>query len=302
MNIRTVVNKSSITKQSGGSLNSSVICVVLNWNGWHDTIPCIESLQNSNYSGLSIVLVDNGSSNDSVSRIRSAHPDLKILETGINLGFAAGNNCGIKFALQRGAKYVWLLNNDTVVERQTLTALVNTAEADPEVGEVGSVLKYAHSPNRIQAWGGGSVNLWTGITRHFHKPVAQHELDYLTAASVLIPAAVLRRVGLLDEGYFMYWEDVDLSYRIRRAGWKLAVAPDAVLLHKESASTVRKSPAQDRYTSASGMRFLRKYAFLPWIPIFALVFGRALKRFIHLDWKRGRAVLAGLADGQSVHR
>jgi GT2 family glycosyltransferase len=279
-----------------GAVPPSVSCIVLNWNGWRDTIVCIASLEKADYPNLSIIVVDNGSTDDSVQRIHSEFPLLEIIESPANLGFGSGNNLGIRVALQRGVKYIWLLNNDTVVEPVTLTALVSHAESDPELGEIGSVLCYAHAPDQVQAWGGGRINLWTGTSRHYTEPVTTDKLDFLTAASVLIPAAVLEKVGLFDEQYFMYWEDTDLSFRIRAAGWKLGVATDAKLLHKEGTSTGPKSPLFDRYVTVSGIRFLRKYAPLPIVSIFMLTFARALKRFLRGDWKRGCAVLAGMSE------
>jgi GT2 family glycosyltransferase len=226
--------------------------------------------------------------------IQEQHPWVEILETHANLGFAGGNNEGIRLALGRDAKYIWLLNNDTTVEPQTLSALVAAAEVDPSLGEIGSVLYYADQPDTVQAWGGGAINLWSGTSRHYHEPVASEKLDYLTGASVLIPSHVLRKVGLLDEGYFMYWEDTDFSYRIRASGWKLGIAASARLLHKESASSGRKSPIMERYVSVSGIRFLSKYAPIPWVPIFFLIFGRAARRFLVFEWERGWAILASL--------
>jgi GT2 family glycosyltransferase len=284
-------------------LSAPVTCIVVNWNGWRDTVACIESLLQSDYSNLSILVVDNGSSDGSVPQLRAAFPWLEILNAGANLGFAAGNNVGIEIALKRDAIYVWLLNNDTIVDPHTLTTLVSAAASDPSLGEIGSVLRYAHEPTRVQAWGGGKINLWTGMSRHYHGPVEADKLGFLTAASVLVPAAVFRRVGLLDDGYFMYWEDADLSFRIRAAGWKLGVAPDATLRHKEGGSTGQKSAALDRYVSASGIRFLRKFAPIPIVPILILMFGRSFRRFFRGDWKRGIAVFAGLKIGtKHAHR
>jgi GT2 family glycosyltransferase len=274
----------------------SVVCVIVNWNGWVDTLQCIESLQHSDHKNLSLILVDNGSTDGSVARIREAFPDLEIVEKPVNLGFGAGNNLGIRLALERGASYVWLLNNDTIVRPDTLTALLRTAQADPSLGAVGSVLYYAHAPDRVQAWGGGKINLWTGTSRHHHQPVAEDDLDFLTAASILFPANVLRTVGVFDERYFMYWEDTDLSFRIRAAGWRLGVAVDAKLLHKEATSTGAKSPIFDRYVTVYGVKFLRQHAPLPIVPIFVTVFVRALKRFLQGDFQRGWTVLAGLRE------
>jgi hypothetical protein len=272
----------------------SVCCVVLNWNGWRDTIACLESLHRSTYPHLEILVVDNGSTDDSVRMIQQRDPSVEILEIHANLGFAGGNNRGIRLALDRGVRYVWLLNNDTIVEEETLTAMIAVAENDPRLGEIGSILYYADQPDKVQTWGGGAINLWAGTSRHYHEPVTSEKLDYLTGASVLIPSHVFRKVGLLDEGYFMYWEDTDFSYRIRASGWKLGVAASARLLHKESASSGRKSPTMERYVSVSGVRFLSKYAPLPWIPIFFLVFGRATRRLLAFEWRRGLAILAAL--------
>jgi GT2 family glycosyltransferase len=272
----------------------SVICVLLNWNGWRDTVACLQSLLGSDYPNCSVIVVDNGSTDDSVSKIREAHPWVEILETHINLGFSGGNNYGIRLALDRHVKFVWLLNNDTIIHKHSLRELVAFAEENPLVGEIGSVLYYADQPDKVQAWGGGHINLWVGTSHHFHEPVSSNKLDFVTAASVLIPSIVFRQVGLLDEKYFMYWEDTDFSYRVRAAGWKLGVASSATLLHKENASTGRKSPRMDRYISASGIRFLLKFAPLPWIPIFFLVVVRAVKRLLVFEWKRAWATLSGL--------
>ena len=289
---RVAEDLSGASDRSG--LAPTVTCVVVNWNGWQDTIACIASLRESEYPNLSVILVDNGSTDGSVTMIRSAHPWVEIIESAANLGFGGGNNLGIRVAIERGARYLWLLNNDTVVQPQTLTALVRTAEGDPELGQVGSVLLYAHAPDRVQAWGGGSINLWAGTSRHHHQPVPAGELDYLTAASVLIPAKVLNQVGLFDEGYFMYWEDADLSFRIRAAGWKLGVAAEGTLLHKEGGSNNSKSARMEHFISVSGIRFMRKFGVVPAIPIFSLIVGRAGKRAVLLQWRRAWAVLSAL--------
>lgn len=270
----------------------TVFCIIVNWNGWADTLRCLDSLSQSHYRNLTILVVDNGSTNDSVARIRNAYPDLELIESPANLGFGSGNNLGIRKALERAADYVWLLNNDTIVEANTLTEMVLTAESHPELGQIGSVLYYAHAPNKVQAWGGGHINLWMGTSRHYCEPVDWKRLDFITAASVLIPSKVFRQVGLFDERYFMYWEDTDLSFRIREAGWKLGVAKNATLLHKEGASSRSKSPQFDRYITISGLRFARRFSFAPPVTEFMMVFGRAFRRFLVGQWRRGWAVLS----------
>jgi len=273
-----------------------VYVIVLNWNGWRDTLKCLLSLETLDYPNYRVVVVDNGSTDDSADRIKKAHPDVELIGTSKNLGFAGGNNVGIRYALERGADYVWLLNNDTKVDSHALTAMVEVAERDLEIGAVGSVLYYMDEPERVQAWGGGWVSLWWGISRHFAAPVPAERVHYITGASLLIRRKVLEEVGLLDEGFFMYWEDTDFGFRLRKAGWKLAVASDARVWHKESASLGRQSPVLDKYFNASAVRFFRRHAPFPMMPILVGPGGRFLKRVVRREWGQAGAVLRGIAQ------
>jgi len=259
---------------------ASVCCILLNWNGHADTLQCLKSLKLTTYPRLTVIVVDNGSTDDSVSQIQTAHPEIELIGNSVNLGFGAGNNLGIRRALQLGVKYIWLLNNDTVVQPNTLRELVSLCENHPELGQAGSVLYYAHAPSQVQAWGGGKVNLHMGTSYHFTQPVPWVQLDFVTAASVLIPSRVLDEVGLFDEQYFMYWEDTDLSFRIRRAGWRLGVAENARLLHKEGASSKPRSAQHDKYVTNSGIRFLKHYAPAPFLSLAIFIYGRALRRLL----------------------
>ena len=259
----------------------AVAIILLNWHGWRDTIACLESLASLEYTNYHVLVVDNGSTDDSVARIRAAHPQVPILETGRNLGFSGGCNVGIRCAMEEGADYVWLLNNDTTVEPQALIAMVTVAEADPRVGAVGSVLYYLDSPKDIQAWGGGRVCFWSGRTRHHLGPVASAKLHFLTAASILLRRRALEEVGLLDEStFFMYWEDTDFSFRLRKAGWRLAVADQSIVLHREHAATGKGSRLLDYYFNESAVRFFRRYAPIVAWPITIGVLGRLTKRVL----------------------
>lgn len=139
--------------KEGSNTDLGVCCVVVNWNGWRDTLDCLASLQEQEYGNLQVVVVDNGSTDDSVERIRSAFPEARLIETGKNLGFSSGCNVGLRAALAGSAEFVWLLNNDTICPPDTLRKLVRRAMASPEAGLVGTVLFYAHDPARVQAWG-----------------------------------------------------------------------------------------------------------------------------------------------------
>jgi GT2 family glycosyltransferase len=274
----------------------SVFCVVLNWNGWKDTIACVAALRRVDYSRLDIVVVDNGSSDSSAENIRRVLPDVELIENGQNCGFSAGNNVGIRMALERGAEFVWLLNNDAFPEPGALMALVRKARAMPECGAVGSVLSYAHAPTTIQAWGGGRVNLWLGRPVHAVMAAPDDWFDYLTAASILLRSSVLRRIGLLDEDFFLYWEDTDLGFRMRNAGAKLCVAADSHVLHRENASTGRGSVRRQRFVVASGIRFLRKHAPEPWLSIPLYIGFEVVKNVLKLRPAQIWGTFGGIRD------
>jgi GT2 family glycosyltransferase len=273
-----------------------VVCVILNWNGWQDTVACLDALRQANYTNLTTIVVDNGSTNDSVERIQAAHPEILLLATGGNLGFAAGNNHGIRYGLEHGAEYIWLLNNDTKPAPDALSALVRKAEADPALGEVGSVLRYMDRPEVVQAWGGGRVNTWIGYSWRADKLIEDEWFHDLLGASILIRGRALEQVGLLDERFFLYWEDSEFGFRLRKFGWKLGVAADSNVLHKVNASTAGNRPLLDRYFTASGILFLRLYSPFPLfsIPVFLAL--RVGKRIVHGKFQNLRAVALGVSD------
>jgi GT2 family glycosyltransferase len=270
------------------------VCVVLlNWNGWPNTSICLCSLEKLQYENRKVIVVDNGSTDDSVSRIGNEFPWVEVIKTGENLGFAGGCNVGILRALAAGAKYVWLLNNDTRVDSLALDAMVNKAESDPKIGAVGSLIYFMEEKERVQAWGGGHVNFLLGRARHFLDPVEDSRLDYIAGTSLLIRRDALESVGLLDEGFFFFWEDTDLGFRLRRLGWRLAVAGDSQIWHKQNATIGKGSEHQDSNFNRSAVRFFKKNALVPFFSIWMGLSLRLAKRVLTGDWKRLRAAWLG---------
>lgn len=273
-----------------------VLCVVVNWQGWRDTIPCVESLLAQDFRLMQVLVVDNASADDSVARIRTAFPSIELLRADANRGFAAAANLGISAALARHADFVWLLNNDIIAPPDTLSKLLHAADA-PSVGIVGSVLRYMHDPQQIQAWGGGSVTRTMGYATHLRSPASLGRNSFLTFASVLLRREMLEQIGHLDEGYFMYFEDSDLCFRARAAGWTLAVAADTAVLHKEGGSSgPKKSPRLDRIVTASGLRFLGRYGRPRALSQILFVLSRLGKRGFRGNLAGMRAVLRGVRD------
>jgi GT2 family glycosyltransferase len=268
--------------------------VLLNWNGWQDTCACLQSLSRLYSHDFEVVVVDNASTDDSPSHIRNAFPDITILETGRNLGFAGGCNVGMRYLLDRGCDLFWLLNNDTSVESDALQALVDKARNDKRLGAIGSAIHSADNGNHLQAWGGGYINFWLGRSRHFVSPVPDQSLEFITGASLMIRREAIEDIGLLDEHFFMYWEDADYCFRLRAAGWRLGVAGDSHIRHKGSASVGKGSANMDRYFNASAARFFEKHARTPGIAVWTGAALRIGKRMLLGDFQRAKAVWAGI--------
>jgi len=279
-----------------------VAIVLLNWNGWRDTLECLASLQRLDYPNSRVVVVDNGSADDSVARIRKEFLEVEIMERGETLGYAKGNNAGIREALERGAEYVWLLNNDTIVAPNALRAMVQKFETHPKVGAVGSAIYYTGEPERLQAWGGGYVNFWLGRSRHYLSPIPDEKIEFLTGASLMLRRGALESVGLFDEAFFLYWEDADYCFRLRQSAWKLAVAAESKVWHKESASVGKKSAQQDIFFNRSAGLFFNKHAQVPLASFWIGTVLRLGKRAAMGDFERIRAVWFGVTGRNNASR
>lgn len=274
-----------------------VVCVVVNWNNWQDTAECLRSLQEQSYPDLHVIVVDNGSTNDSVAQLRAKYPWATMIENGYNAGFPKACNVGVKLALKMNAGFLWLLNNDTTSPSDTAAKLVNKAVEDPQAGIIGSVLYYMHDPTRVQAWGGGHVNLWTGYNRHFREPETFDAESYVTFASALIRREVYEDLGGLYEGAFMYFEDSDFGMRAQQAGWKLRVAEDTAILHKEGASfKVKRNPMIERIVTMAGLSFLARHSPVPPISMTLFLSSKIMKRLLICEWAALAAVLKGASD------
>ena len=283
-----------------------VYIIVLNWNGAADTIACAESVLALEGTPFRLVLCDNASADDSTVRLRDwaagraaegapqrvlvelpndrvawQHTDrpegaIVLIQTGANLGYAGGNNVGIRYALEQGdAEFFWVLNNDTAVAPHALSALVAKARSDPSFGIIGSTLLYHYRPAHVQVLGGCTFSPWTtriapvgwGKTAIEAAAVSESEveaqLDYVTGASMMVSKAFIDDVGLMEEDYFLYFEEIDWAERGRRStvhSWKLGFARDSVVLHKVGASAgTGTSKSSTRFYYTSKIRFMKRF-------------------------------------------
>lgn len=271
--------------------------IVVNWNGKADTLACLASLRKISYPLRHILVVDNASADGSVEAIRAQFPEVEVLVNERNERFARANNQGMQKALAAGADLVLLLNNDTEVAPDFLDHLVSAAASRPEVGMVAPKIYYHHDQQLIW-FAGGRINLWTGHVSH--RGLRQHDfppkydlpeaVDFLTGCAILAKRECLEMVkihideGYLDEGYFMYIEDVDLCWRARKAGFVCLYQPAAKIWHKVSASTSGQFKVYHKVRS--NFQFFKTYAkwyHWPTIVIGVLVGAVAeiIRQFIH---------------------
>jgi hypothetical protein len=204
-----------------------LVAVVLNWNGGDDTLAAVESLR-----GIETICVDNGSTDGSDGRIAERFPEVELLPLGENRGFAGGNNPGIRRALERGADWVLLLNNDAVAPAGLAEALERAVA--PRVGIL--ACKVVYPDGRVQ-YAGARFLANLGYSGRSWTRERGTNVDRADGAAMAVSRAAAERVGLLDEELFAYVEDVEWSLRIRRAGFTIELVPDAVVVHKGSAST-----------------------------------------------------------------
>ena len=240
-----------------------VYIVILNWNNALDTLACLESLSNLDYPNYYPLVVDNGSEDDSVAKIVASYPTVEILKTKTNLGYAEGNNVGIRHAVEAGADYVFILNNDTLVAPTMLVELIRVAESSPEIGMVGPTM-YCTDPTDT-LFAAGSFVLWdVGGLYHrgmfqaagpYLKAKSPEPVDFIVGCGVLVSRRLIEVAGVLDAQYYLNYEDVEWGIRARHYGFKVLYVPQAIMWHKVSATLGQASPANTYYMTRNALLF-----------------------------------------------
>ncbi|AJQ26015.1 glycosyltransferase family 2 protein [Pelosinus fermentans] len=338
-------------------MNKKVYIVILNWNGWKDTIECLESVFRNQYSNYKVIVCDNASSDGSLDKIKQwadgklkanisddsriaihtspmlekpiryieytrenaesgvlkiDEPPLILIQTGENLGFAGGNNVGIKYALARNDfDYIWLLNNDTVIKPDSMIHLLQRIQEQPSVGMCGSTLLYYHQPEKVQALGGATYNKWLGISKHLsayeefnnliNSNKIEKQMDYIIGASMFVSKKFIEDIGLISEDYFLYYEEID--WVIRASGkYNLGYAPKSIVYHKEgatigsSSASMGKSSLADYFAVKSRLIFTKKFFSytLPtvYLGLLIVIFNRIRRK----QWDRVEMILKIIID------
>lgn len=269
--------------------------VLVNWNCKQVILHCLESIKMAGYIE-SVIIVDNASDDGSIEEIKSQIAKVKIIESKTNLGFAEGNNRGIKYLLENGARYIFILNPDTEITKDTIPELIEVMEKDKRIGIVGPKIliptpreshpgfstpgeseqippparsPYGHLSGVLPIiWSCGGIidkNRFSGglignreIDKGQYDKVK--EVDFISGTAMMVRSEVFEKVGLLENPYFMYYEDVEFCQKAKKAGFKIIFVPSTTVLHKESSSIGKNSPAQEYYMARNHLLFVERYA------------------------------------------
>ncbi len=222
-----------------------VTVLVLAWGRFEETVECLESLRRVRYAPLHVLVVDNASGDDYVPRLRERFPEIEILASPVNLGYAGGNNLGMRHAIQKGAAFILVLNNDTVVDPDLVSALVTAAEKDPAIAAVGARVMQMENPDRVYCVGGHLT--WKppliqldGLNATAPEVSEPRDMEMVAGCAVLFRAEALRHIGFFDERFFAYHEDVDWCTRAREAGHRVLYEPTAVIHHRRAPIFARR--------------------------------------------------------------
>lgn len=260
-----------------------VSLIILNYNGNTDTLECLRSLENLSLPSnikLEIIVVDNASSQNPNKIIRSQFRNVVVIENKINLGFSGGNNVGISYALDNGADYILIINNDTIVDKYFLDELLKVIKNREDVGIVVPKIYFAPGfefhKNKYKRDDLGKVFWYAGGIMDFKNVIGSHrgvdevddgqydktqESDFASGCCMMIKREVFEKIGLLDDKYFLYYEDNDFSIRAKKEGFKIVYSPKAVIWHKNAGSAGGSgSSLQDYYITRNRMLFGFKYA------------------------------------------
>lgn len=331
---------------------SLVYICILNWNGWKDTIECLESVFRLDYDNYRVIVCDNNSADGSLEYIKAwaegrldvylpqdnplrrlsfppvskpipycnhdrkdaengdkkdCESKLILIQTGDNLGFAGGNNVGMRYALARNDfEFLWLLNNDTVILPDSLFYMANKLKCDTRTGICGSKIAYYHDDSHVQTLGGGRYNKWLGITRHIDafqetdknndETLVVSKMDYVMGASMLVTSNFLFQIGLMCEDYFLYFEELDWAQRSKGL-YLMTYADKSLIYHKEGATLgsssimANKSFISEYYGVKSKLIFSKKYyIYLSPCVYFAVILSFA-KRLFKREYKKAILII-----------
>jgi GT2 family glycosyltransferase len=303
-------------------MSKRLAIILVNWNSYELTNDTLQSLYQTSYQDYYIICVDNASTDESLNQLRKNHNNIIILTCDQNTGFTGGNNKGMQYAIEQGYTYTLLLNNDVAVERDFLEPLVGALDANENMGAVQPLIYFHH--DRTLIWNAGTkFNQWLGITKTigYNKKDAQHtyrnqnqgfvnKIDWITGCAFMVRTEVLKKVGLLYDPFFIYYEDVDLSFRIKNAGYDLGYVPASVIYHIAGMSHKSTNKTAEGYVSPkvhylnarNHIWLLKKYTNLlhaPTVIVYQSLYYLSVTAYFILRgrWQKIKALYKGISEG-----
>lgn len=241
-----------------------VITVILNTNRRDDTLEVLASLEESTYNNHSVIVLDNASTDGSVDAIQKKYPHVEIIGLTQNLGYAGNNNVGIEIAIAKGADWVFVLNEDTILAEDCLKRLVEIGESDSSIGIVGPLVYHHSEPDVIQSAGGSLGPNWQ--SQHLgqnERDIGQfqypQDVEWISGCAIMVRRTAIERVGALDARFFYYWEETEWCLRTRRDGWRVVFVPQAKLWHKGVQRDYQPSPSVTYYSTRNRLLMLAKH-------------------------------------------
>ncbi|HFD2051431.1 glycosyltransferase family 2 protein [Clostridium perfringens] len=229
-----------------------IYIIILNYNGYKYTLECIESLNNINYENYRIVVVDNNSTDNSIKLLKKNLKDCIILESKENLGYAGGNNLGIKYAIKNKAEYICILNNDLVVSKNFLKDLLKDLDTNKNIGMIGPMICDYTNRNKVQSTG-AIINLKRGLVTRINNGKNVNEIkkeikkcDYIGGACILLNSNLIKEIGYIPEAYFLFYEETEWCLKTKRKGYDIACDTNVKIYHRES-GTISKTRGLSYY-------------------------------------------------------
>jgi GT2 family glycosyltransferase len=284
-----------------------VFTVILNTNRREDTLACLASLHRSTFKDNTIIVLDNHSTDGSVEAIRSCFPMVQISNLTRNSGYAGNNNVGIQAALEQHADWVLVLNEDTVLAPDCLERLVQVGERDPHIGMVGPLVYHYDEPDVIQSAGGWINRYWdaghSGKNEQDHGQFrASRPVEWLTGCGILVRRAAIERAGMLDERFFIYFEETEWCVRMREAGWSCVHVPEAKLWHKGVKRDYEPQPSFTYYATRNHFFLMAKHraSLVAWVVTWAQTMRTLTSWTVRPKWRHKRehrdAMWQGILD------
>lgn len=294
----------------------SVAIIIINWNNYPHTHACLSSLRKVSYSNFETIVVDNGSQDGSDLLLEKEYPEVTLLRNADNQGFTGGNNRGIQYALDKNFDYLMLLNNDTEVDPDFLNELIKVIDADPRIGAVQPKFYFLNNKDRIWNAGGSIIKSLGWVRTIGENKLAKDKYDqpksteWITGCCFMVRTNIVREIGGLNDRFFIYYEDVEWSLRIRSLGYKLLYCPKSIIYHEAGASSKNEdagkegalNPNVHYFATKNNILVLRKYT--PWyfIPSVFLFQGGRYSAFIayfiiRKRFQKIKFLYNGLKDG-----